>query len=254
MTASIPIVIKDNENIIRSTLSSIQLQKDIDFEVIVIDDNSSDYSAEIVYNEFCKKDHRIKLFSNICRGSLDAYNTANRLCTGDYIFKIYPGMILNKNYMQAFLAYMEHNPHISAVSSRVIYKKMAAAGYMEDDSSTYVPSILEIDQFNNDNSLIVNKFDIWTLYATCFKREAMLKYDIQARSANAPAYTFWTDFWSNSCNMAIISSTMMAFFLNCGNNVENIVLDNEVKYYIETACERYMQRTGRLISYGGNTE
>ena len=56
MTASIPIVIKDNENIIRSTLSSIQLQKDIDFEVIVIDDNSSDYSAEIVYNEFCKKE------------------------------------------------------------------------------------------------------------------------------------------------------------------------------------------------------
>ena len=156
--------------------------------------------------------------------------------------------------MQAFLAYMEHNPHISAVSSRVIYKKMAAAGYMEDDSSTYVPSIFEIDQFNNDNSLIVNKFDIWTPYVTCFKRETMLKYDIQARAANAPAYTFWTEFWSNCCNMAIISSTMMAFFLNCGNNVENIVLDNEVKYYIETACERYMQRTGRLISYGGNTE
>ena len=53
------------EDYISSALNSILNQTYQDFEVVIVDDHSTDNTPLIIYNQFCKKDKRFKLYCNI---------------------------------------------------------------------------------------------------------------------------------------------------------------------------------------------
>lgn len=82
---SVLIPVKDSSKYIIDALSFLQkIPKNIDFEVIVVDDNSTDNTYSIV-SELSKIHKEIILLKNDSTGKISALNLASRICTGDYI-------------------------------------------------------------------------------------------------------------------------------------------------------------------------
>ena len=89
------------ENLLKESLNSLLNQSFYDFEVICVDDGSTDDSLSVI-KEYSKKDQRIKLISiNHC-GFSKAINQVLDLTGGKYIYFMTPDSIL-KFYALGFL-------------------------------------------------------------------------------------------------------------------------------------------------------
>ena len=81
---SVVIPFRDAAPWINEALGSIAVQTLQDFEVVLVDDNSADGSAEIC-SRWCRADHRFRLESSAGRGLVDALNTGLELSAGKWI-------------------------------------------------------------------------------------------------------------------------------------------------------------------------
>ena len=81
---SILIPVYNVENYLEQCLNSVLNQKYRNFEIILINDGSSDSSGEIC-ESFAVKDNRIRLFNQTNQGLIKTRRLAISLATGDYI-------------------------------------------------------------------------------------------------------------------------------------------------------------------------
>lgn len=85
MIFSIIIPVFNGEQYIRYALDSILRQSYNKYEIIVVDDNSTDNSAQIV-KCYCSLDNRIKLIHNKSKGATSARLSGATVAQNDYIF------------------------------------------------------------------------------------------------------------------------------------------------------------------------
>lgn len=83
--ASILIPVYNVENYIKECLDSIQRQTMTDFEVILIDDGSTDRSGEIC-DDYARKDSRFHVYHQKNQGVVAARENALQKAAGEYIF------------------------------------------------------------------------------------------------------------------------------------------------------------------------
>lgn len=81
---SIIIPVYNAEKYLRSCLSSIEEQTFADWEVLLVDDGSSDSSPQIC-DEYSRRDERFRTFHQQNSGTSSARNTALRECRGTYV-------------------------------------------------------------------------------------------------------------------------------------------------------------------------
>ncbi|OCA56262.1 glycosyltransferase [Photorhabdus namnaonensis] len=74
----------NNENYIACLLDSISAQENINFEVIIINDGSTDNSLEVI-NEYKKRDNRIRIFNQENHGVSIARNSGIKYARGEWI-------------------------------------------------------------------------------------------------------------------------------------------------------------------------
>lgn len=84
MKASVIIPVFNAEKTIKSTLESLLSQSEKDFEVIIVDDHSTDSSMEIC-NKFCLADSRFKVITSRSKGAASARNTGILCAQGDFL-------------------------------------------------------------------------------------------------------------------------------------------------------------------------
>ena len=84
-TISIVVPVYNVEDYLEDSLNSVLNQTFDDFEVICVDDESTDTSLEIL-NDFKNKDSRIKVISQKNKGNGGARNTGLKHATGDYVY------------------------------------------------------------------------------------------------------------------------------------------------------------------------
>ena len=82
MLLSIIIPTYNSINYISDSILTIQKQGDADFEVLYIDNNSTDGSAELI-QELASKSERIRLISGPDKGIYDAMNKGIASAKGD---------------------------------------------------------------------------------------------------------------------------------------------------------------------------
>lgn len=70
---------------VSEAIDSVLQQTFQDFEIIIVDDGSTDNSLEII-NPYTRIDKRVKLISKINGGQLSCFNTGFAACTGMYIY------------------------------------------------------------------------------------------------------------------------------------------------------------------------
>lgn len=113
---SVIIPLYNKEPIIKQSLQSVLSQDYDDFEVVVVNDGSTDKSAEIVRSI---KDSRIRLIEQENGGPSKARNVGVANAKGDYVVTIDADDELAENALQFFSSYSQEHPEADMLLGEV---------------------------------------------------------------------------------------------------------------------------------------
>ncbi len=115
---SIVIVNWNTRDYLIGALESLYNQEsDIQFEVIVVDNNSSDRSAESVSNQFPQA---ILISNKSNTGYAEGNNQGLKCSQGKYVLLLNPDVILPVGSLNASIAWMEKRPEVGALGVRLV--------------------------------------------------------------------------------------------------------------------------------------
>ena len=116
---SISIVTYNNDKVIKKCLKSIfNITNNLDFEIIIIDNNSSDNTVKIIKNNF----NSVKLIKNKKNlGFGAAHNIAIKLGKGRYHLVLNPDIIFTENTIEKLINFMEENSDVGLISPKIIF-------------------------------------------------------------------------------------------------------------------------------------
>ncbi len=105
---------------------------DIDYEIIVVDNGSTDNTCQYLNNLNCHQIHYLQLAKNY--GFAGASDRGAEIARGKYLFFINNDCYLQTNTIQKMINYLEKNKKIAAVSPKIIgrYHQIQNLGYLVD--------------------------------------------------------------------------------------------------------------------------
>lgn len=119
MKLNISIVTYNSEKVIGRCLKSIiDVTKDVDYKIIVIDNNSQDDTVGVIKRGFSDVD-LIENSSNIGFGK--AHNMALRESESKYHLILNPDITFSENSLKKILDFMGNNPDVGLVMPKVLY-------------------------------------------------------------------------------------------------------------------------------------
>lgn len=162
MKVTIVIPAYNVEDYICETLLHIQNQTHKDFECVIIDDNSTDSTIDLVIEQFCKRDPRFKILINTTKGYPQysyAHNFAYTYSSTEYSVHIDADDIPCDNMIETMLSYMVNNQNVDACGCRInilepygnIWRQQDTPYYETQNPNPYVfhyPSRWEDEEFN----------------------------------------------------------------------------------------------------------
>jgi len=104
------------ESYVKESINSILVQTFIDFELIIVNDGSTDSSLSIL-EEFAQQDSRMKIISRPNSGIVGALNDGLKLCTGKYIARMDADDLCRTDRFELQVARMEAEPELVALGS-----------------------------------------------------------------------------------------------------------------------------------------
>ena len=107
------------EAFVAQAIDSILQQTFRDFEFLILDDGSTDGSAEII-RQFAQRDSRIKVFSGPNRGLLAVLKQGTDLARGDFIARMDADDISDVDRFERQLNFLNANTECVAVGTRVL--------------------------------------------------------------------------------------------------------------------------------------
>jgi glycosyltransferase involved in cell wall biosynthesis len=93
---------KNADKYILDALEAINLVQDVVFELIIINDHSSDKTKEVIENFMNISNYKIKIFDNIGKGKVQALNYGYTLSSGEFIKCIDADDLLLSDYFNIF--------------------------------------------------------------------------------------------------------------------------------------------------------
>jgi len=114
---SIIIPFYNAEKFISETLRSVISQSNVLFEIIAIDDGSTDLSRKIIENF---QDERIQYYYQVNKGVSYARNVGLSYAKGKYVIFFDADDIMTENYIVSRYNYLENNPGFNLVCGEVI--------------------------------------------------------------------------------------------------------------------------------------
>ena len=149
---SIVLPVHNGEKYLAQTIESILVQTYKHFELIIVNDRSSDNSLNII-NELCQKDSRIKLFHNETGGKLPGtLNVGFTKAIGDYYTWWSDDNIMNYNMLEKMVDILDSNHEYGCVTAN--YTNIDCNDKKINDK------ILDI----NKSILVVNNFSFAFMY------------------------------------------------------------------------------------------
>jgi glycosyltransferase involved in cell wall biosynthesis len=124
---SVVMPVYNNQKFIIPAIESVFKQTLGDFELILIDDGSTDKSQSIA-NFYCKRDPRIKYFYQQNCGVAAARNSGINRCNSTYILPLDSDDKLAPTYLEKTVSVAEENP-----STKVIYSNYRYFGALDQE-------------------------------------------------------------------------------------------------------------------------
>jgi len=122
---SILLPVRNAEKYLSACLQSILSQTETNWELIAIDDNSTDESFEIL-NSFGKKmPEQIHIFKNQGKGIIPALKLAYSKCQGEFITRMDADDLMEKNKLAALKSLLEKNGRGHVATGNVAHLKIS---------------------------------------------------------------------------------------------------------------------------------
>jgi glycosyltransferase involved in cell wall biosynthesis len=115
---SVLLPVRNEQQHLPAALSSLQRQTLTDWELIAVDDGSTDATAEIL-RRAAEQDARIRVFSQPAHGLVAALNFGLERCTASLVARMDGDDIAHPARLALQLASLQHDPELSLVASRV---------------------------------------------------------------------------------------------------------------------------------------
>ncbi len=112
---SVLMAVHNGERFIRDALASIYRQTCQDFEVVIVDDGSTDRTPEILLE---MKDARTSIYRNPSNvGLTKSLNTGLRLCRGEYVARMDADDVSDPKRFEAQVRFLDTHPHCLVVGT-----------------------------------------------------------------------------------------------------------------------------------------
>lgn len=120
MDVTVSIVNWNTKDELESCIRSVLDQEDVDIEVVVVDNASSDHSAQMVQDRFAKEAILIANTSNIGFGA--GHNQSLRIARGDYVFLLNPdSRLLEPDVLREMVDYLDENTDVGVLGPQILY-------------------------------------------------------------------------------------------------------------------------------------
>lgn len=143
MMISVIIPVYNTDKFLKKCLDSIINQTYIDFEVIMVDDGSTDNSANIC-KSFVNKDSRFKYFYKENGGSSSARNLGLRKAKGDYVAFIDSDDYIDSDYLEVLSEGCKDGYDIIQCGMRLVRKGIASELVPSENEYHNIESIMLI--------------------------------------------------------------------------------------------------------------
>lgn len=120
MDISIIIVSWRVKDLLKKCLESILASTGVSFEIIVVDNNSADGTAEMLSQDFSGQIKFIKNDKNL--GFAKANNLGLKQATGDYVLFLNPDTEIQSDTLAKSLNFMKQHPNCGIMGSRMYFK------------------------------------------------------------------------------------------------------------------------------------
>lgn len=137
----------NGEKYIAETIESVQAQTYKDWEMLIVDDGSTDNSAKIVC-KYAENDSRIRLFKQENRGSAAARNNGIRRADGQYIALLDADDIWLPQFLEKQIAYMKRYDAVCVC---------CAYSYIDRNSKDIPSKVTPLSQICVNNMLVMNR-------------------------------------------------------------------------------------------------
>tara|TARA_R110000868_G_scaffold257575_4_gene514836 strand:+ start:25786 stop:26793 length:1008 start_codon:yes stop_codon:yes gene_type:complete len=129
-TISILIPFKDTEEFLPECIGSIIDQTYDDWEILAVNDNSTDKSLEIMHS-YAKRDPRINVMKNEGKGIIEALRTAYSRSKGSFITRMDSDDIMSENKLETMLKALETHGegHVALGKVKYFCKEGVGGGY-----------------------------------------------------------------------------------------------------------------------------
>jgi len=112
---SVIMTVYNEEEYVRESVTSVLNQTYKDFELVVVNDGSTDRTQEILENEF--NDRRVKVFSQENKGRIRALNRAIELSMGEYIAILDADDYCLPERLKKQVRFLDRNPDVAVVGT-----------------------------------------------------------------------------------------------------------------------------------------
>ncbi len=117
---SIIIPVYNMQDFLAETIDSVLLSTYQSFEVIIVDDGSSDASYEVA-KKYSDKDNRVRCFTQHNSGVSAARNHAIREAIGKYILPVDADNLISTNYIEAAVTVLDNNAKVKVVRCKSVF-------------------------------------------------------------------------------------------------------------------------------------
>ena len=189
----------NSEKYLKESIDSILNQTYENFELLILDDASTDNSVKII-NSY--KDDRIKLFKNEKnKGISYTRNKGVELATGEFIALMDSDDISKKNRLEVEVKFLEKYTEFDVVSSRAEVL----------NGEKLYKTHKKIEEFELANIQLMFR-DVIINPASMFRKEFINKNNIRYREENfvAEDYDFWVE-CAKFTNIAILSEALLIY-------------------------------------------
>jgi glycosyltransferase involved in cell wall biosynthesis len=194
---------------IRKTIQSILDQTFPDFEVIVVDDASSDRSCEVVRSF---DDPRIRLYVNERNlGGAASYNRAVGLCRGEYLVNLDADDWIDCRKTEVQLWAFEQDPLLDILGTYVSYVDLE--GNRHPQSAKYEAWTNRPHDLNLVNNWIVTNFLCRS--STMVRRSVHERIGLdEPTMVRAPDYELWTRALHKGCRFGVVQEPLTFYRLH----------------------------------------
>ena len=211
------------ESYLSDALNSLFAQSYSDFEIIAIDDGSTDSSLHIL-NSYAAADHRLHVYHFIQnQGLLKTLVFGLDKCTADFIFRMDADDISHPHRIEKQLDYM--------ISNSLDICGTSFEAFTTSNNSTCALYQCYPPRFHIDYLLYLSINSPFAHGSVAFRASFLklhkLNYNCNSSFNNAEDYSFWIDFWNHGARFGSVTDVL--YYLRLSNSSLSTLNQNNLR-------------------------